>query len=339
MRSVFYDSGKLVLKEGQSAPSAKTGEVLVRVRAYGVAVSDLHAYKTGMASSVYGKISAEVVQSTDNGFQAGDRVYICSDFNCRRCSYCTSGFQNLCSDRTDLLSANIAFSEYILLPRDYLEAGAAVKVAKNVGFDELTLLGPISNCLNTFRLIDLYFCDRVVVCGAGPMGLLHVALLKCLGAEEVIVVDVSKERLKRARDFGADYQIDASETDAAKEIVLLADGGADKVIVATASPSAMHDSVFMARATGVIAFFGGTALEKNQARFELDPNPVHYKQLKIVGAYSSSLRDYRLASNLLSEGRLRQINSLNTHRLDIGRLWEVFSICSDPSALRVVVEI
>jgi len=350
MNAALYDGRGGLRRQTVPMPKLVPGGALLRVKACGIAISDLRAYKAGaslqraykttMVPRLLHKLAGEIAQVAPEvtGIEVGDRVYITGYYHCGECSSCRRGFTNLCEKRTWFYDERIALSEYVVLPPKSLQTGGATKVGKHVSFGDATHVGPLSNCLNTLRAVDFAPGDSAVVLGAGPMGLLHVLLLRAFGASKIIVLDVDEFRLEKSKEFGADYVINARTVDAVAEVKRLADGGADVVIVATGRPDAMLSSLNMVRSRGRIDFFGGIALEPGDATFKLDPNPVHYKELKIVGSYGSLPDDYRVAAELMTSGRISP-SRLDTHHFDFEHLEDALLAEKDPRALRVLIEL
>jgi len=334
----MYDGrGGLQVQAG-SVPELVPGGALLRIRACGIAISDLRAYKAKRTERLLHKLAGEIVRVAPevSSIGVGDRVYINTYYHCGNCLACNRGFSNLCEKRTYFYDGKQALSEYALLPPEFLRSGGATRVAGDVSFEDATQVGPLSNCLNTLRAVEFAPGDSAVVLGAGPMGLLHVSLLKMSGASKIIVCDVDEFRLGISREFGADYSVNSESTDAAAEVQRLTGGGADVVIVATGKPAAMLDSLKMARSRGRIDFFGGVALEAGDTNLKVDPNPIHYKELKIVGTYASLLDDYRVAAELINSKRLSP-SRLDTHHFDFDHIHGALAVVDDPKALRVMI--
>jgi len=340
MKVVVYD-GKGGLKfESARVPRLVSGGALLRLKACGISVSDLRAYRTRLVPKLFHKLAGEIVQISPDVsvLEEGARVYINSYYHCGQCSSCRRGFTNLCERRTYFYDGELALSEYVSLPPKFVENGGATAVGKNVSFEDATHVGPLSNCLNTLRAVEFTRGDSAVVMGAGPMGLLHVSLLRASGASKIVVLDVDEFRLEKSKEFGADYALNAHSTNAIDRVLELTDGGAEVVIVATGRPDAMRDSIKMARRRGRIDFFGGVALEPGDTSFNLDPNPVHYKELKIVGSYASLLDDYRAAADLITTGRVSP-SRLDTHHFDLDHIQDALAAVDDSTTLRILIRL
>jgi L-iditol 2-dehydrogenase len=340
VRAAFYDGrGGLELKTIPKPKLAPRG-ALVRLKACGIAISDVRAYRARLAPKLLHKLAGEIVEVANGarGVEPGDRVYINSFYHCGECVSCQRGFTNLCEKITYFNNGNQALSEYVSLPEESLRSGAATVVGSNVPFDDATHVGPLSNCVHTLQSVEFAPRDNATVLGAGPLGLLHVLLLRARGAGKIIVLDVDKSRAEKSREFGADYAVDAGLMDSVAEVHRLSNGGVDVVIVATGRPDAMLASIKMVRNRGRISFFGGLALEPGDTSFKLDPCPIHYKELKIVGDYGSLLDDYRVAATLITSKRISP-SRLDTHHFDFDHIQNALEAEKDPRALRVMIHL
>jgi L-iditol 2-dehydrogenase len=340
MKVAVYDGrGGLQLQAGP-VPDLVPGGAMLRIRACGIAISDLRAYKAKRTQRLLHKLAGEIVGVAPDvsGLNVGDRVYISDHYHCGNCSSCNRGFSNLCERPTNILDERQALSEKVLLPAKFLQSEGATRVAREVSFEDATQVGPLADCLNTLRAVEFEPGASAVVLGVGPMGLLHVLLLKVSGASRIIVCDVDEIRLRISKNFGADHTINPHSTDAVGEVRKLTGGGADVVIVATGKPDAMLDSIKMARSRGRIDFFGGLALEPSDTTLKVDAHPIHYRELKIVGTYSHLLDDSRVAAELIGTRRLSP-SGLNTHHFDFNHLQDAFTVVDDPKALRVMITV
>lgn len=340
MKVAFYDNAGGIDLATSPLPELVPGAAMLRIRACGIAVSDLKAYRAKLTSKILHKLAGEIVQVTPevDGLKVGVRVYINSYYHCGECPPCRRGFTNLCNKRTYFYDGHKALSEYAVLPPKFLQTGGATMVGDEVSFQDATQVGPLSNCLNTLRAVEFVPGSSAVVIGAGPMGLLHIMLLRASGASKIIASDVDEFRLQKAMECGSDHVVNARSPEAIDEIQRLTGGGADVVIVASGRPEAMMSSIKMTKPRGRIDFFGGVALEQGGASFVFDPNPIHYKELKIVGTYASLLDDYRMAAELISLGKVSP-SKLDTHIFDFDHFREALSVVDDPKALRVLIQL
>lgn len=198
-------------------PSPGPGQVLVEVGAVGVCGSDVHYFTEGRIGSfvveeplVLGHEAMGVVVACGPGVSVprpGTRVALEPGVPCRRCQACRSGHYNLCPDVKFFATPPVdgAFARYVAHDADF-----AHPVPDNLSDDAAALIEPLSVGVWAAWKARLAVGDRVLVTGAGPIGLVCAAVARAGGAAEVVVSDVVPERLALAARFGATSTVDAA---------------------------------------------------------------------------------------------------------------------------------
>ncbi|MFQ5560292.1 MAG: alcohol dehydrogenase catalytic domain-containing protein, partial [Nitrospinota bacterium] len=214
MRVAMYYSNEDIRLEQMPVPSIGEGELLVRVLASGICGSDVMGwYREKSAPRVLGhEVSAEVVD-VGNGvirFSKGDRVVVTHHVPCNSCYYCLEGNHTLCDTLRTTNFDPGGFSEFLRVPRINVDRGVFL-LPDSVSDDEGTFVEPLGCVIRGLRVAGFKAGQRVLIIGSGISGLLHINLLKMLGAGRVIAVDVNDGRLKAAKKFGADHVIKAGE--------------------------------------------------------------------------------------------------------------------------------
>jgi len=236
MRAAVLRGPKDVVLEERPEPTPGPGEVLVRVRSVGVCGSDTHYYDHGrigrfvvddplvLGHEASGEITALGPGVTSR--QVGERVSIEPGVPDLTCAQCLAGRYNLCPDMRFFATPPIdgAFAEYVVV-----HAAFAHPVPDSIGDDAAALLEPLSVGVWACRKGRVSAGSRVLVTGAGPIGLVCVQTAVAFGATEVVVSDVNPARLALARDLGATTTIDArtssvADLDRAPEILLECSG-------------------------------------------------------------------------------------------------------------------
>lgn len=248
-RAAFFEgAGRPFQIREVEVPDPEPGAIVVKVRIADVCASDVHAWhgetpREGptilgheMMGTVYRLGEGVTTDSIGQPLQAGDRVVYSFIMPCRRCRICLSGNAAQCqtrvfagrprSDEFPYLTG--AYAEYF-----YLRPGGFVVKAPDDLSDEL--LAPL-NCalvqvMTGFRRAGLQWGQKVLIQGAGGLGLNATAVAKEMGADQVIVLDRRPERLDLAKQFGADevvYVDDFPEqADRVRHVLDLSNGGAD----------------------------------------------------------------------------------------------------------------
>ena len=167
------------------------------------------------------------------------------------------------------------------------------------------------------------------------MGILFIQLAKAYGASRVIVMENNKERIKVSKKFGADFYINNSAEDPFQKIERLTQNtGIDVVIIACSSEEAPAQAIRFLSKRGRVVFFSGLKHEKRN--ITIDHNLLHYKELKIVGAYGCTSQQNRIALDLLSTRRIK-VNDLITHRINLDEIEKGIEITRSYAGTKVVI--
>lgn len=214
--AVLYGVGDLRIEE-HPMPVVGEHEVLVEVRSVGVCGSDVHYYEHGRIGSfvvdkplVLGHEAAGVVVAIGAGaskHRIGDRVALEPGVPCRRCPQCQAGRYNVCPDVKFFATPPIdgAFAKYVAIDEDF-----AYLLPDHVSFDAGAMLEPLSVGIWANRKAGTSLGDRVLVTGAGPIGILAALVAKASGAGHVTIVDVNADRLRVAADLGVHETVNSS---------------------------------------------------------------------------------------------------------------------------------
>jgi L-iditol 2-dehydrogenase len=215
--AILREPGNVVIEE-RPIPRAGSGEVVVRVRAVGVCGSDTHYYEHGRigrfvveAPLVLGHEAAGEVTDLGPGVTrlvVGERVSIEPGVPDLTCGQCLAGRYNLCPNMRFFGTPPVdgAFAEYVVVHEAF-----AHPVPDSVGDDAAALLEPLSVGIWACMKARVTAGSRVLITGAGPIGLVSVQAALAFGATEVIVSDVNPVRLALATELGATMVIDVRE--------------------------------------------------------------------------------------------------------------------------------
>jgi L-iditol 2-dehydrogenase len=255
--AVLYAAGDLRV-EPVEVPEPQGREVLVEVKAVGVCGSDVHYYEHGRIGEfvveqpmVLGHESAGVIAGLGpeaTRHRVGDRVSMEPGVPCGRCRECRAGRYNLCPDVEFFATPPIdgSFANYVVIHEDF-----AFKLPDDVSDEEGALLEPLSVGIWACRKADVQPGDRVLVTGAGPIGLLAAQAARAAGATEITITDVKPRRLEIARATGATNALDVSAQP-------LADAGveADVLFECSGHPAALMEGIRSLRPAGRAVVIG-----------------------------------------------------------------------------------
>src|SRR5690606_14320130 len=215
LTAVLPRPGEIVLEE-RPEPRPGPRDVVVAVEAVGVCGSDVHYYRHGRIGSfvvtgplVLGHEAAGTVVAAgaEAAHPVGTRVAIEPGVPCRRCGQCRAGRYHLCRDIQFLATPPVdgAFTRLLAVPDDF-----AHPLPEQLDAEQGALLEPLSVGIWACRRADLRPGDRVLISGAGPVGLLAAEAARALGAGSVTVTEVSPSRLAVARRRRLDAVVDAA---------------------------------------------------------------------------------------------------------------------------------
>lgn len=264
------------------SPDPGNDEVLIRVKTCGICGSDTHLYETdGDGYIIFSGLTklpciighefsgiVEKAGSNVRDLKKGDRVAVESVMWCGRCQSCRSGFPNQCK-YVELMGLSIdgAFAEYIVINERYcwkINDFARVYPEEDV-FHIGSLIEPVGCAYNGIFIAGGGFNPgaAVVIYGTGPIGLGAIALARIAGASQIIAFDIIDERVKIARDMGADYTFNINKLDgyspSDKVMELTRGWGADVQIEAAGVQNTVSEMEKSMAVNGKIIYLGRAA--------------------------------------------------------------------------------
>lgn len=266
MKSIVIHAAKDLRIEERDIPSPGPGQVLVRIAAGGICGSDLHYYNHGgfgtvrlkepmiLGHEVAGHIDAVGPDVSD--LKRGQLVAVSPSRPCRTCRFCAEGYFNECLNMRFYGSA-MPFPHIQGAFREYLVADAAqCAVADGLTSGEAAMAEPLAVCLHAARQAGELLGKRVLITGAGPIGLLCILAARRAGAAEIVATDLTDFTLKMAAENGADRVINMAT--GADE---LASYGADKgyfdvLFECTGAVPALAGGIGVLRPGGIIVQLG-----------------------------------------------------------------------------------
>lgn len=318
MKALYYPSwGKLEVKEVPE-PILADGEVLVRVSECGICGSELETFRTHnirrtppliMGHEFCGRI--EALRNSSSDWSRGDRVIAHALIHCGLCPACLRGDTNLCRNRQLFgMSRPGGFGEYVAVPERVL-----ISWPEGVGGKVAVLAEPLANGINAMRQGQSLRKSRVVVIGAGPIGLMCLWAAKRIYNSTVVVSDMVPERLSAARMLGADLTVNVRQVDLERELQAYWPGGqAEFVIDAVGSQASKELSIRLVEPGGTAVWLG-----LHEQMIQLDSYRLTLDQKSVSGSYSGSFEDFKLASQLLSTGAL-DTSWTKLYKLDDGEI-------------------
>ncbi|MGM0366830.1 MAG: zinc-dependent alcohol dehydrogenase [Actinomycetota bacterium] len=306
MKAQLFFGPKDVRFVDTDIPQIGDGEILVKIRSALTCGSDLKTYKRGHPTMIeegsvfgheYAGDIAEIGRSVED-FKVGDRVVALNSCPCFRCYYCKLEEYSMCEN---VVYNNGAYAQYIKVPENIVKINT-FKIPEGISYREAAILEPLSCVVHGIDEVNIKMGDTVAVNGAGPIGLLFVALASLKGAR-VIATDLSDERLYYAQKFGAEHVINASKTDQVSAVRKITEKGygVDVGIEATGIPQVWEKTILMGRKGATILLFGGC---KPGSSINIDTKLLHYSELDIKGVYHLTPYHARKAFCLITSGKI-----------------------------------
>ncbi|MBG6207859.1 L-iditol 2-dehydrogenase [Labrenzia sp. EL_126] len=286
-------------------PSVGDDQVLVKIARTGICGTDMHIFNGHYAADKLPLIpghefTGTVVETGKNvvGTKVGQSVVVDMNIGCGHCYWCRRNEILNCPDMQQMgITINGAFAEFIAVPARLVIA-APDKTPQAV----LALTEPLACVVRAARKARITFGQSVVVIGAGPIGNLHVQLLRTIGAAPIIVSDISRDRVRLALEAGADYGV-TDPAELGPTVMRATEGrGADIVIESVGHPSLYQTAMQLIRKGGHVAAFGLTGAGET---LPVDILQTILEENSIKGSVAGMGQDMHDSLTLLTHGRIR----------------------------------
>jgi 2-desacetyl-2-hydroxyethyl bacteriochlorophyllide A dehydrogenase len=309
-------------------PVPGAGEALIKVRSCGVCGSDLHFFQGSFPTPPVcpgHEISGEIVDlgADAGGLRVGDRVAIEPLVVCRECAYCRTGDYQLCRDfRIVGMVLNGGFAEYLSMP-----AYALFPLPANVDYEVGALTEPLAVAVHGVRLANVRLGDRVLVLGAGTIGLLSVAAAKAAGAAEVWITATT---LGATRVFtgSAAAELSGAAHEALIDVVVETVGGA---------ADTLNEAIQLVRPAGCVAVLGVFTTPP-----VVNALLLVVKEVRMVGSLTygrpGPRADFDVALQLLA-AQPETFRTLITHRFPLAEITRGFETAADKRSGSIKVAI
>lgn len=333
--NILVEPGNIQLREIRN-PLPSRGELVIKIRAALTCGTDLKAYTRGHPvipmPGVFGHEFSGIVSNVGKGvrsFREGDEIMAVHSAPCLSCRYCKKRLYNLCEN---IMNAKVlgAFAEYILLP-PHIVAQNVFHKPKNLSFEEAAFLEPLSCVVHAMEPLSVQRGETALIIGSGPIGLLHLLLLKEKGAR-VAMMDINRTRLVTAKKFGA-------ETTCRPEKILnlsrtFTKGmGFDFVFECTGMPEVWEASVHYVRRGGTVILFGGC---KSGTAVTYDTGRIHYDEITLKGVFHFTPQDVKNAYELLCSRRLK-VSRLISGRYPLEKIQTAFKNLSKGRGIKYAI--
>lgn len=308
MKAAVLHGREDVRIEQVEVPRLERGDVLLRTRVALTCGTDVKVFRRGYHArmitppSVFGHEVAGIVEAQGpevEGVAPGLPVVVANSAPCGECHFCRRGRPSLCDD---LQFWNGAYAEFARIPARVVRRNL-LPLEEGVGFREAAMVEPLACVVRGVEESWIGRGQSVAVIGAGPIGLMFVALARLRGAE-VTVVGRNRGRLEKAQELGAAHVLDvAPGADIAEAIRQRTDPdlGPDVVIEAVGLAETCEAAIRAVRKGGVVNLFAGCPMD---SRIGIDSQRLHYQELTIKSTFHHTPDSVRRAFRLIADGHV-----------------------------------
>jgi len=334
--AVFHGVGQPLTIEELEDPKPGAGELVLRVKSCGICGSDLHAatLPPGLpAGTVMGhEFAGEVVEvgSGTTGWKAGDRACAFPAIGCGKCGACLTGDVVLCTSLRGIGLGQIkgAYSEYVLVG-----GPESVRLPGGVSFREGALVEPLAVGLHAVNKAGLQPGERVMVIGAGPIGLAVTAWARFFGARAVVVNEKAPGRIALAQKFGATAVADVAKEDPVTVFQRETGGPPDVVFECVGVPGLLQQCIGMTRARGRVVVVG-VCMQPDT----IFPVMGVVKEVNVQFVVAYHKRDFELTVDMLDRGRIPGRDMI-TDVVDLAAFPSAFEALKNPThQCKVILE-
>jgi len=324
--------------ESVSIPAIGPTDALVRVRAASICGTDLHIYGWDRWSAsrihppltfghefcgVVDKVGDEVTTIRD-----GDFVTAEMHVNCGHCRQCRMGQPHVCQNVKILgIDADGCFAEFVRIP-----ARNVWKVDPAIPEHYAAIMDPLGNAVHTVLAGEIAGLN-VLVTGAGPIGLMSIAVARAAGCATLFATEVNAHRRELAKTMGADEALDPSQGDVVQHVLDATDGaGIDVMLEMSGHPDAIHKGFQMLRPGGRASLLG---IPKDPVTLDL-VNDVIFKGATVQGIYGRRMFEtWVQMTELLKHGRLN-LEPLFKERMPLEKFDDAFSLLESGQAGKIL---
>ena len=318
-------------------PEVGHNDVLIKVHRTAICGTDIHIFKWDdwakatipVPLAVGHEFSGEIVEMgiEVRGLSIGDRVSAEGHITCGVCRNCRAGRRHLCMNTAGVgVNRPGAFAEYLSVP-----AFNVFKLPDVISDDMASILDPLGNATHTALSFDLVGED-VLITGAGPIGIMAVAIAKYAGARHVVITDINDYRLDLARKMGATAAVNVTTELLDKTMLDLGmEEGFDVGMEMSGNPQAFRDMLRTMHHGGKVAILGIPPADT-----AIDWNQVIFKGLELKGVYGREMFEtwYKMSSMLQSG---LNIEPIITHHFPVDDFMPAFELMESGQSGKVIL--
>ena len=330
MRASLLTVDRAVAVELVDRPVPDANQVLIQVAAVGVCGSDVHYYEHGRIGPyvvtdnlILGHELSGTIVAVGPGVPAsriGERVAVEPQRPCRACHQCRSGRYNLCPSIEFFATPPVdgAFAEYVTIATDF-----AYAIPESVSFNAAALIEPLSVGIWAAQRARITPGSRVLIAGAGPVGVIMAQTARVFGALEVIVTDVSESRRDFASRHGATAVLDPAKDDV--------EGlGVDVFLDASGVASAVRSGIRAVGPAGCVILVG-----MGNDDVSLPVSHIQNNEIWVSGIFRYT-NTWPLAIELVASGKVN-LDALVTHTFSLDEAESALNAGKQAGSMKAVV--
>jgi len=335
MKVAVYRGINDIRVEEQEIPRIGEEELLLGVKSVGICGTDIKTYKRGhpffKPPCVLGHEVSGVVVEAGNKVQGtfiGKKVVVAPYINCGKCDICRRGLGELCKNKGWI---DGAFAEYIRIPGTIVDRNGIYEIPEEISFDVATLTEPLACAINGIQKAGVRKKDRVLVVGAGPMGLLLAIYARSLGSE-VALSEINVKRQAFASRLG--YNVIDPNKESLDDMVKN-DRKFNTVILANDKHELVGKLLPLVESGGKLELFGGM---RKGVKLEVDPYHIHYREVSLIGNTGFSAEHFEKAFEFLKENAV-YLAKLITASFPLKDILRGFDAAQREENIKVVIEV
>ncbi|KAK3087107.1 hypothetical protein FSP39_001804 [Pinctada imbricata] len=341
LSAILHKKGDLKLEE-RPIPKPGPGEVQISVRKCGICGSDVKYWKDGAIGHfivnkpmLLGHEVSGVVSEVGKGvthLKVGDRVAVDPHVTCRMCEFCKSGRYNMCPKVYFLATPpdDGALARYFVHAADF-----TFRLPDNVSFAEGACVEPLSVGLHACRRARVTLGHKVLVTGAGPIGLCAMMCAKAYGAKIVCMTDVDEKRLEFAVKCGATHTLLIEKGETEEEAVVrleeLIGGRPDKTIECSGAQFSVNFAVHATKPGGAVAIVG-----HGPPNVSFPIVATVAKEIELIGSFRY-VNTWPTVIDMISCGKI-DVKPMITHDFSLEDTLKAFETAKSGLGVKVMID-
>lgn len=299
MRAIVISGKRQLTVQEVPEPQPNGKNVIIKVGKIGICGSDIRTWQEGLVGVIMGhEFCGTVTDPGNSNFKIGDKVIGMELDPCRQCSTCRRGYGHACPNvfpRLMGLNSPGCYAEYIAVRPDM------VLPMPDLTFEEGATIEPATVGLHAVRRAAVTAGDKVLVCGAGPIGLLVAMWCRIAGASYVAITEPNPIRAQKALEYGDVTEVlDPTSPNVVEKMLAATGGGFNKAIDCVGVPSSFN----LAAETLIYGDGKIIVVGTNSPNCVVSNHLITAKEIQIIGSFIFSEDDFATVVKMYSKGQI-----------------------------------